>query len=183
MIAADDERGSRKLISPCNCKPTIEDEERSAKNFKHGAARHRRQKHILRFASVRRADVQCCIVCSLIRRVVRQSQPAVILLSPEATPAPFNFSSDCDVGQSGRPGQNIPFPDCRARSRIALAFANGFDSSRPRHLISVDICQACARTSNRENARPTQSNATGFLFSKFRACSNANAICSTPQSS
>ena len=29
----------------------------------------------------------------------------------------------------------------------------------------------------------TQSNATGFLFFKFLACSNANAICSTPQSS
>jgi hypothetical protein len=73
--------------------------------------------------------------------------------------------------------------DCRARSRIAFAFVNGFDSFRARHLILVDICQACARTWNRENARPTQSTATGFLFSKFRACSNANAICSTPQSS
>jgi hypothetical protein len=29
----------------------------------------------------------------------------------------------------------------------------------------------------------TQAAATGFRFSKFLACSNANAICSTPQSS
>jgi hypothetical protein len=29
----------------------------------------------------------------------------------------------------------------------------------------------------------TQPTATGFLFSRFLVCSNANAICSTPQSS
>ena len=38
-------------------------------------------------------------------------------------------------------------------------------------------------TLNRFKQKRTQSNATGFLFSKFLACSNANAICSTPQSS
>jgi len=59
MIATDDERGSRKLIPSRNCKTAIEDEEGSAKGFKHGTTPHRRQKHILRFAPVRQSDVQC----------------------------------------------------------------------------------------------------------------------------
>ena len=53
MIAADDERGSRKVILPCNRQTTIIDEKHSAKGLKHGTTRYRRQKHILRFAPVR----------------------------------------------------------------------------------------------------------------------------------
>jgi hypothetical protein len=37
--------------------------------------------------------------------------------------------------------------------------------------------------SGADRADPSQPTATGFLFSKFLASSNANAICSTPQSS
>jgi hypothetical protein len=53
MIAADDEWGSRKVIPPHNRQPTITDEKHSAKSLEHGTTRHRRQKHIVRFAPVR----------------------------------------------------------------------------------------------------------------------------------
>jgi hypothetical protein len=53
MIAADDKRGRRKVIPPYNRQMTITDEKHSAKGLKHGTTRHRRQKHILRFAAVR----------------------------------------------------------------------------------------------------------------------------------
>src|SRR5580704_18901169 len=53
VIAADDKRGSRKMIPPSNRQTTITSEKRPAKGLKHGAPRHRRQKHILRFAPVR----------------------------------------------------------------------------------------------------------------------------------
>jgi hypothetical protein len=43
MIAADDERGSRKVILPHNRQTTIAAKEHSAKGLKHGTTRYRRQ--------------------------------------------------------------------------------------------------------------------------------------------
>jgi hypothetical protein len=80
MIAADDERGGWKLILPLNGKTGINEEERSAKGFKHGAARARRQKHILGFIPVLQSDAQFRIFCCLIRRIVRQSLAEVLAL-------------------------------------------------------------------------------------------------------
>jgi len=53
MIAADDKRGGWKVIPPHNRQTTITAEKHSAKSLKRDATRHRRQKHIFRFALVR----------------------------------------------------------------------------------------------------------------------------------
>jgi len=53
MIAADDERGGRKVILPRNRQTTITDEKQSTKCLKHGTTRYRREKHVLRSAPVR----------------------------------------------------------------------------------------------------------------------------------
>jgi len=71
MIAADDKRGSRKVILPCNRQATITDEKHSAKGLKHGTTRYRRQKHILRFAPVRHRMSSVLSFALAVRCVVR----------------------------------------------------------------------------------------------------------------
>ena len=82
MIAADDERGSRKLILPCNCQTTITDEKHSAKGLKHGITRYRRQKHILRFAPVRHR-MSSVLSFALVRCVVRLPECEKTARAPE----------------------------------------------------------------------------------------------------
>lgn len=56
VVAADDEWRGREPVPPLNCKMAIEAEKRSAEGFKHGAACHWRQKHILRVVAVSQSD-------------------------------------------------------------------------------------------------------------------------------
>jgi len=98
MIAADDERGWRKVMPPRNRQTTVTGEKHSAKSLKDGTTRSRRQEHLLCFPRIRHWIWIWMWMSSVVfALVIGRASP-----TPEGSPRAVYCSADCDVEQSGR---------------------------------------------------------------------------------
>jgi len=157
MIAADDERGSRKVMLSRNRQTTIRDEKHSAEGLKHGTTRYRRQKHVLRFRLVRHW-------MSSVVRYLSSSGAHFVRQNPKECLAFQRYLQNADEtleraagGDCSLTPEGVPTPFTVARSRM-LSNQAGTDGISGGKIGKNRLAGFCSCPCQREAAWPAKHN-------------------------